>query len=159
IRIVSKGSETAFSGLREQQADIGMASRPVQPKEEAKPAWAEHVLAFDGIAIVVSSKNQVKALSLQQIAGIFSGGIKDWSKVGGAPGPSHVYARNNESGTYETLVRLVLSPYKASLIGTAVRESSSSELVHKVAADPQGIGFAGQTYAKEKGVTTLDIQE
>lgn len=46
----------------------------------------------DGVAIIVNSANNIEGLSTQQLEGILSGGITDWSEVGGAAGRITVYA-------------------------------------------------------------------
>ncbi|MEJ0047943.1 MAG: substrate-binding domain-containing protein [Rhodospirillales bacterium] len=43
----------------------------------------EHVLALDGIAIIVNPANPVSALTKAQLHDIFDGSIKNWSQVGG----------------------------------------------------------------------------
>jgi hypothetical protein len=102
IEIWAPGSKQAFESLATGGADIGMASRAVHAPEAEKlrsigdmasPA-CEHVLGEDGIAVIVNQSNKVGKLTLQQLAGLFSGEITDWSKVGGEPGKQAcVFAR------------------------------------------------------------------
>ena len=107
IDIRSHGSGTAVPALVSGKASIGMLSRPMSDKEAQtllqtglpdlrNPGYA-HVLAMDGILVLVSPDNPMGTLSLDQIAGIFAGTIRDWSAVGGAPGPIHIYARDDKS--------------------------------------------------------------
>src|SRR5262249_38734880 len=58
----------------------------------------EHVVGLDGIVVIVSPRNPVAKLSLEQLQGIFSGAIFDWSQIGGAAGRINVYARDAKSG-------------------------------------------------------------
>jgi phosphate transport system substrate-binding protein len=90
----------------------------------------------------------VKSLSMEQVAGIFSGAITDWTAVGGQPGRIQVYARDDKSGTFDTFNALVLKPRKAALTVEARRFESSEELSDSVARDANGIGFVGFAYLR-----------
>lgn len=133
-------------------ADIAMASRRVTPAEVStlqefgaldSPA-NEHVIALDGLAILVSKANRVDALSIEQIMGIYTGKITDWSQVGGTPGPISPVARNEGSGTTDTFSNLVLNGTPMSL--NVKRIEDSRELADTVAKTPNSIGFVGMSY-------------
>ncbi|MFZ4808708.1 MAG: substrate-binding domain-containing protein [Hyphomicrobiaceae bacterium] len=158
VRVHSHGSGTAVPGLVSRAAQIGMSSRPVSEKELAMAAKAsmpdlrqpgyEHVLALDGLVVVVSPENPVRALTLDQIAAIFAGQVRDWSEVGGKPAPINLYARDAKSGTYDTFDALVLRAHKVALAAGARRFESSEDLSDSVARDPAGIGFIGFAYVR-----------
>lgn len=165
IEIAAHGSATAFKDLAAGACDIGMASRRVKSDEAqalssmgdmTAPA-SEHVLAMDGIAVILHPGNtSVGALTKEQLAGIFSGEITDWAKVGGKAGPIRVYARDDKSGTFDTFKALVLGSEKK-LAAAAERFDSHEALRNKVASDPQGIGFVGLPYTE--GVRVAEIAE
>lgn len=154
--VSSHGSGTAPVQLAAGKADIGMMSRPINAKEAAKLAeigfgkadapGQEHVVALDGLVVLVNKTNPVTRLSLADIQGLFSGAITDWSQAGGKPGPVHVYARDDKSGTYDTFKALVLRDKK--LVPSAKRYEDSKELSDDVAADENGIGFVGFAYMR-----------
>ena len=75
-------------------------------------AKVENVIALDGLAIVVNKDNPVQALTLDQIAEIFSGQITNWERVGGPSAPISLYARDAKSGTFDTFKNLVLEKDK-----------------------------------------------
>lgn len=152
IEVQALGSDYAFKDLKSDACDIGMASRPINSQEEAdlaslgamtSPA-AEHILGLDGLAIIVHSANRVDALTIDQIARIFSGEITDWSQVGGASGRPVTYARDEHSGTYEMFKKMVLG--KRQLVTGRPRYDDSEKLSDDVAADPNGIGFIGMPF-------------
>jgi phosphate transport system substrate-binding protein len=152
IQISAHGSSTAFESLANQSCDIGMASRKIKPEEIGKLASlgdmsspaSEHVLGLDGIAVIVSSSNPIRALTKDQLAGIFSGTIMDWSEVGSQHGSINVYARDERSGTYDTFKSLVLG--SKALVPTSKRFEDSRALSDAVAGDSEGIGFIGLPY-------------
>ena len=165
IDIRAHGSGTAVPGLISGKATIGMASRPITDKEvEAlnKAGWPdlrspafERVVALDGVLVLVAPDNPLTNLTMDQIAAIFAGTIGDWVDVGRAPGPIHIYARDNKSGTYDTFNALVLAARKLALRKDAKRFESSEDLSDEVSRDPDGIGFVG--FAYQRNAKALDI--
>ena len=160
VEIKAHGSTTAFSGLKSNECDIGMASRPVKSKEAEELSALgnmtsyqnEHVLALDGIAIVVNQSNPLNKLSVSQLAALFSGEIKDWSEI--TPyfsGPVKILSRDDKSGTFDSFKSLVLGSTKPEkkLAGSAEKIESSVELADKVARDANAIGFIGLPYIRD----------
>ncbi len=156
VEIHAHGSSTSFKDLNQDLCDIGMASRPIKQKEVdmlqrfgdmTSPA-SEHILALDGIAVIVHPANNLERLSQQQIAAIFSGQIQDWSEypASGLTGPIKVIARDEKSGTWDTFKHLVLQG--EALKGQAERIEDSRELTNKVATNTNAIGFIGLPYIK-----------
>lgn len=152
----SHGSGTSAKGLLSGAALIGMSSRRANVAERADISasfnldiWApenEHVLALDGLAVIVNSSNPVTSLSLDQIARIFSGATTNWSEVGGVNAPIRVLRRDEKSGTFDTFKGLVLEPVKMEIAPTAQRFESSENLSDEVAKDANAIGFIGLPY-------------
>lgn len=155
VEIHAHGSTTAFTGLEQGRADIGMASRAVKAAEVTRLASlgaldrhdAEFVVGLDGVAVIVHPANPLTALDVDTLRGIFSGRIRDWAEVGGRAGPITLYARDDKSGTYDTFKSLVLG--KETLAPGAQRFESSSDLSERVAEDANGIGFIGLPYVRQ----------
>lgn len=147
IEIAAHGSSTGFKSLAADQCDIGMASRKIKDKEvkmleslgDMTSTASEHVLALDGIAVIVNQANPIKELSIDQVAAIFNGEIEDWSAISSLKGKINVYARDNKSGTFDTFKSLVLR--KTPLVEDAKRFESNAVLSDEVAVDKFGIGF------------------
>jgi phosphate transport system substrate-binding protein len=152
IEIRAHGTGTAFEALASNGADIGMASRPIRPDEKSRLAAlgdltsraSEHVLGLDGLAVIVHPANPVDALSLDQVRDLFTGRISDGSRVGGTAGPVQLYARDDNSGTFETFREIALRGQ--GLAAGARRFENSKELAQGVAGDPRGIGFIGLAF-------------
>jgi len=167
VRVLSHGSSEAFQALQNGQALIGMSSRQIRPSEiealratagdfEAEANLAEHVIALDGIAVIVHPSNPLAALSLSEVRQIFLGSVQDWSAVGGQPGAIKLHARDDASGTYQFFQERVLQ--EAPAWPQVPRYESSSELVAAVAADPAAIGFVGVAYVTDS-VRALAISD
>jgi phosphate transport system substrate-binding protein len=165
INFAAHGSGTATPGLVEGKAVIGMASRALNDAETKliderfkvpiRAAGNEHVLALDGIAVIVHPDNGVKQLTLEQIAKVFSGQIANWKDVGGADRPIHVLRRNNDSGTYDTFNTLVLAPLKLKMSPEAAQYESSETLSSDVSKDADAIGFIALPYINKNHALTI----
>lgn len=150
VDVAAHGSSTGFKALIADRADLSMSSRPIKRKEvtrlsekgDMRSFDAEHVIAIDGLAVIVHSDNAVHQLNLEQIAAVFSGKISNWKELGGSDRSINLYARDDRSGTWDTFKSLVLRK-RAKLSSAAQRFESNDELSDLVAADPSGIGFVG----------------
>ena len=86
VEIFAHGSSTAFDDLATGRCDIGMSSRRIRRKEVEKlstlgdlsSAASEHVVALDGLAVIVNPTNSVSALTRKAIADIFEGRTRNW---------------------------------------------------------------------------------
>lgn len=156
VDVGAHGSSTGFRALVDGDAEIAMSSRPIKPGEVSQLAHygdalnftAEHVIAIDGLAVIVHRNNPVKLLNLEQIAGVFSGAITNWKDLGGADLPINLYARDENSGTWDTFASLVLG--KAHTLSEQARRfESNDQLSDLVSRDAGGIGFVGLASVRE----------
>lgn len=162
VELRARGSQTAFEALAEGIANIGLASRRITDAEVARFAdmgdWstdrAEHVIALDGLAILVHPANRVSSLTVEQIQAIFTGAVTNWSEVGGADLPINVYSREEGSGTFDTFDALVLKG--AELTSGATVVSSETDLSEAVAANLGGVTFSGLAYERNARAISVD---
>ncbi|WP_160287452.1 phosphate ABC transporter substrate-binding/OmpA family protein [Pseudomonas knackmussii] len=151
VTIAAHGSSTGFAALKDGTADIAAASRPIKDAEAAglsasgnlRSAKAEQVIGIDGLAIIVNRDNPLGELSTDQLARVFAGEVTTWEALGGRGGAIHLYARDDNSGTFDTFKELVLASHGKPLAASAQRFESSDKLSAQVTADPQAIGFVG----------------
>lgn len=155
IQLHAHGSSTAFKDLLSGKADVGMSSRRVTSDEvgqarlqlgDLSKIGNEHIIALDGLAIIVNQNNPLKAISTEMLAKVFSGEISRWSQLGGPEKPIVLLARDNNSGTFDTFNSLVLKKYAKQLSAKAQRFESSTDLSVAVSQDEAAIGFIGLNY-------------
>lgn len=107
IEIQGGGSSQGIKDVTDGVSDIGDSSREL--KEEEKGGITEHIIAYDGIAVVVHPSNPVTNLTSEQVQKIFNGEIKNWKDVGGPDKEILVVTREEGSGTrsaFEELMKL-----------------------------------------------------
>jgi len=155
IELHAHGSSTAFSDLKANKADIGMASRRIKLNEvkqlqqdlgDLNKVGNEHIIGLDGLAVIVNQNNPIKQISSNALAEIFAGDITNWSQVGGPSLPIKLYARDGHSGTWDTFKNLVLKKHSKKLAKQAKRLESSSTLSNLVSQNEAAIGFIGLNY-------------
>ena len=157
IEIESHESSDAFTELGEDKASIGIVGRPITESEVAvlldrygnlhSPA-GEHIIGMDGLAVIVNRSNPVRALTMEQVAGLFSGGISDWAQIGGRPGPVNIHIRDKRYGTWNTFKNLVLDRHNQRLTNNHRSYKTDAELSDSVAADAGGVGFVRLPYVR-----------
>jgi len=166
IHISAHGSSTGFKGLMSGGAQVWASSRPVKDKEiiQAKAltnlqeVGSEHVVAIDGLAIVVHPNNPIKTLSKRQLALVFSGKVKNWQELGGFHQDIHLYARDENSGTWDSFKNMVLDKLSP-LSDRAQRFESSDVLVNRVLVDPGAIGFIGLAFVGKSKLLAISDGE
>lgn len=80
IEVQQSDSSTGVNSAIDGVCDLGMASRELKDSETAKGVKAT-VIAMDGIAIIVNNDNATSNLTSDQVKGIFTGEVADWSEL------------------------------------------------------------------------------
>ncbi len=166
VTVEAYGTATAFTGLFNQDADIGLASRGASREELARASFLhikldEYVFAYDGIAVIVNPQNPVDELSLDQVAKIYSGKIRTW-KDAGAPkgGTIHLLSRPAYSGTHgfflQRVVKLDRADSPEGFSPDTEWVERNEDLTARVAADPDAIAYVGLGWV-HKGVKALAL--
>lgn len=80
IEVQQSDSSTGVQSAIDGTCDLGMASRELKDSETSQGVEPV-VIAMDGIAVIVNNDSAVDGLTSEQVKGIFSGEITDWSNV------------------------------------------------------------------------------
>ena len=80
IEVQQSDSTTGVTSTSDGLYDIGMASRALSDYEIAL-GLTPTVIATDGIAVIVNNENPISNLTSEQIQGIYTGTIADWSEI------------------------------------------------------------------------------
>lgn len=154
ISVTGGGSGTGFAALLNRTTGMCAASRDMMPQEQELAASRgiqprSHVVARDGIAVIVHPSNPVSSLSLEQLAKIFAGAYDNWQQVGGPDQKLIVLSRDSSSGTYLYFQEHVLGG--RNFRRDARHLPATSAIVQSVADDVGAIGYVGLGYAREAG--------
>ncbi|MCC5022033.1 MAG: phosphate ABC transporter substrate-binding protein [Candidatus Synoicihabitans palmerolidicus] len=161
FEIAAEGSSTGIAAIIDGTADIGMSSRSAKPTELSAAAakgvkMTEHIVAYDGLAVMINEGNVITDLRKRQVEQIFTGAVTDWSAVGGPPGPISVYTRNTSSGTYSDFKSLAMR--KRDYTPSSQKMAGNEQIASEVASNANGIGYVGLAYVSADGIKIATIE-
>lgn len=139
------GSGTGITAVAEGRCDIGLSSRDLKDEEKAK-GLTETVLAYDGIAIIVHPENPVSDLTLEDIAKIYTGEIKNWKEIGGADAEIVLIGREGGSGTRDGFESITGTEDKCVL---KQELTSTGDVITTVSSNPAAVGYASLASVKD----------
>ncbi len=146
IEVQGTGSSAGIKAAKNGTSMLGMASRDLKSSEK-EPSLKETVIARDGIAIVVNNSNKIDDLTIEQIASIYRGDIKNWQEVGGENKPIVVITRDTASGTrgaFEDIMGLKrkVNDVEVSAISQRAQVGNGNGVIKTIVANnPFAIGY------------------
>ena len=167
VTVSESGSGNGAKSLINGVCDIANLSRFMKDKEFSAAVDngiipVAHVVAMDGLPVLVNPANSVGDLSVEQVRKIYQGEITNWKEVGGAAGQIVVISRDTNSGTYETFHKLVMThkvdgeKVKEKIKDGAEYVGSNGAVRQRVQTTRNAIGFAGLGFV-DKSVKALNI--
>ena len=159
INVSESGSGNGAKSLINSTCDIADMSRFMKDKEFAAAVEkgvfpVAHVVALDGLPVIVHPSNPVRGLTVEQVRDIYAGRINNWKQVGGPDLKIVKASRETNSGTYETFETKVMNKER---IGEDVEYFGSNGAIRaKVQSTPAAIGYAGLGFV-DRTVKALEI--
>ncbi len=146
ITVSESGSGNGAKSLINGACDIANMSRFMKDKEFKAAAEkgifpVAHVVALDGIAMIVHPGNPLKEITTDQIMDIYMGKITNWKQLGGPNRNIVMISRDTNSGTYETFAKLVMK--KAKIVKGCEYVGSNGAVRGRVQSTPTAIGYVG----------------
>lgn len=147
VTVSESGSGNGAKSLINKSCDIASMSRPMKDNEIAAAKSkgvnpVEHVVALDGLSIVVHPSNRVNALTRAQIRGIYMGKYTNWSQLNGPNAGIVVIQRESNSGTADSFKELVMGKDNP-ISKRAETQSSNGSIKSRVASTPGAISYIG----------------
>ena len=161
ITVSESGSGNGAKSLINNACQVADMSRFMK-EEEFKAAVRNgvmpvpHVVAYDGLPLLVHPSNPVGALTVEQIRDIYTGRITNWKQVGGADMSIVCVSRDTNSGTYETFETMVMK--KEKIKEGAEYVGSNGAVRGRVQNTPAAIGYAGLGFV-DNTVKALKIND
>jgi phosphate transport system substrate-binding protein len=136
IDVQTGGSSRGIADILNGLADIGMASRAL--KDQEKDLYGV-VIAHDGVTVILHSNNPIKALTDNQIQGIYTGVITNWKTVGGLDAPITVLNKAEGRSTLELFLHYFTLSNRD--IKAHVVIGDNEQGIKTVAGNPHAIGY------------------
>lgn len=146
----------SYYNLSDGLCDILIAA---EPSEEARAEIdAEgfqlmmEPLAMDALIFVVNENNPVDSLTAEQIRGIYTGEISNWSQVGGLDQEIQPFQRNEGAGSQTLMLKLVMGDTPMMTAPTELVAGAMGELMEVVKSydnSASAIGYSVYYYAND----------
>jgi len=146
ITVSESGSGNGAKSLINGTCDIADMSRFMKDTEfkaavEKGVLPVAHVVAMDGIAVIVHPSNPVKAVTVEQVRDIYAGKTTNWKQLGGPDVAIVVVSRDTNSGTYEAFGELVMK--EVPIAAAAEHVGSNGAIRQRVQSTPAAVGYVG----------------
>lgn len=161
ITVNESGSGNGAKSLVNSTCDVASMSRFMK-SDEFKAAVDKgvypvaHVVAMDGLAIIVHPSNPIQKISLAQMKEIYLGRIANWSQLGGPDAAIVKISRDTNSGTFETFHGLVMNEEKMS--GDVETVGSNGAMRSRVQSTAAAIGYVGVGFL-DKTVKAIPVND
>jgi phosphate transport system substrate-binding protein len=136
------GSNTGICWLIEGDLDFAQSSVSLSKSKYADLVAANHLteeaVAYDALTIVVNRELNIPGLTVEQLRGIYTGKITNWSQVNGPNLPIVPFSVGESSGSFSSFKDLVLQKgeeLKATFVAT------NSEGLQKIKSGKGGIYY------------------
>lgn len=158
ITVSESGSGNGAKSILNGTCDIANMSRSMKEEEllvgkEKGLNIIEHIVAMDGIAVVVHPDNPIEGLTKEELVQIYNGEIRNWKKLGGPDLPIVVISRDTNSGTYESFQQLVTKSER--ITDSAEYVGSNGAIRQRVMTTTGAIGYVGLAFME--GLKPLTI--
>ena len=160
IAISGGGSGQGLSDVKDGKAEIGRSDVFAEAKLDAEDAaeLVDYKVCVVGMGPVANLGVGVDDLSTEQLKGIFTGEITNWSEVGGEDLTIQVIEREAGSGTRATFEEAILGGESAPDSFTpASEESSSGTVVEKVQQTEGAISYLAFSYYDDSAFLALSV--
>ena len=160
ITISGGGSGQGLSDVKDGKAQIGRSDVFAEEKLEAADVakLVDNKVAVVGMGPIVNSDVDVDGLTTEQLRGIFTGEITDWSEVGGTAGAIQVINRKAGSGTRATFEGAVLAGATVpDSFKPVAEEDSSGTVVEKIQQTAGAISYLAFSYFDDTKFKALKV--
>jgi len=159
ITVSESGSGNGAKSLVNGVCDVADMSRFMKDNEfqaavEKGVFPVAHVVAMDGLPILVHPSNPIRGLTVEQVRHIYTGRITNWNELGGPNLKIVKVSRDTNSGTYETFEELVMQ--KERIAEDTEYVGSNGAVRQRVQSTPAAIGYAGLGFV-DRTVKALEI--
>lgn len=160
IAVSAGGSGQGLSDVKDGKAQIGRSDVFAEAKLDAADVenLVDNQVAVVGMGPVVNKNVDVVDITTEQLKGIFTGEITDWSEVGGSAGAIQVINRKAGSGTRATFEAAVLAG--ASVpddFKPVAEEDSSGTVVEKLQQTEGAISYLAFSYYDDSAFKALKV--
>ena len=147
-------TDYSYEALDAGEADMLLvyeASRPTKERFDPEHNIDMPPIGLDALVFITNTDNPVDSLTIDQIRGIFSGEITNWSEVGGLDAPIVAFQRPELSGSQTLMLDLCMGDVPMAPVDKIVVSNTMEDVINDIAAydnSSNAIGYSVYYYAK-----------
>jgi len=164
IQVDTQGGSTGgISALGDGRVEVAMASRPLEPDDQAKypkVRFTPVAIGEDAVAVIVSKdvwEGGVHALSKEQMQQIYERRITNWKAVGGPDRRIVFFNKEPGRGTWEVFARWLYGDAKKAPAVSHPEVGANEEARTKVASTRGALSQLSSSWADGRQVFALAI--
>lgn len=138
IKLTDTDTETSVVNVHTGDVDFGYIGRDLRATE---PKVTLTPIGFTGSAIAVHPLNPITGLTKAQVAGIYTGTIRDWSEAGSTAGPIKAFIREPASSTRTTIEAYTFGASVPKYAAEVQEIFESTDTIKAIAAFKGSIGM------------------
>lgn len=155
VNVQTGGSSRGLADPKRGLADIGMVSRALGSKDRELTG---HLIARDGVTMIVHANNPVKQLTSDQIRTIYRGEVTNWQAVGGVD--QEIVVVNKAEGRSTLEVFLKHFALDNANVKPSVIIGDNEQGLKTIAGNPAAIGYVSvgaAEYQMQQGVPVRSL--
>lgn len=159
------GSSGGISQLADGLVQVGMSSKPLSEEDRAKypkVAFVETFIGEDAVALIVSRdvwEGGVRALSKEQMQGIYEGRTTNWRDLGGPDLRIAFFNKEPGRGTWEVFVHWLYGSAKKAPPVAFPEVGGNEETRNKVSSTRGALSQLSSSWADGRTVFALGIKK
>ncbi|SFJ60191.1 phosphate ABC transporter substrate-binding/OmpA family protein [Celeribacter neptunius] len=144
-------SAEGFADMMAEATDVVLSLRKVAPRELAlafesgvgdlSDPLRARVVALDALVPMASRSNLVEALSLSDLAGIYTGQFSNWTELGGGDAPIVAHLMREDLNEGSEFRKFILGAKVTPPEGAITLHDSYADVVQAIEEDPYAIGL------------------
>jgi phosphate transport system substrate-binding protein len=164
ITVSAGGSGAGRTGVCQGSLDLGMSDVQLTAQEKQSLNCSDAVqtaVAIQAFAVAANPKGpgSVKALTKEQMQGIFSGATTNWSQVGGDNQAIVLVNRAKGSGTRQNMANYLFDGDDTKFATGASEEDNSQTVVNTVGQTPGAVSYLGLAFLNDPKLVALGIND
>lgn len=165
VAIATTNQTEAFNLLSSGQSALTFTTAPVSTAiadailaeggQDLRDIKQEQVVALDALVPIVHPDNPIRSVSLEELALIASGRLRNWSEIGGDNKPIRLLAPSEDTPLGKAFGALVLEPERARLRRTIEQFATEAEAAAVVSGDVTAISVVRLSETAENAILPI----
>lgn len=163
--VTSTSSDASFAALLDDTIQVGMSARRITPDEARALRDAgggqmispdqEHIIASDSLVFITHPSNPVRSMTMDQLRAVLTGGITNWSELGGEDAKIQLVLASEGTPNMELIDEKIFDFGDPEHPSDRVSIDNDTETASFINANPNALGMVG--YAFQRGAQPVTL--